>query len=62
MAIKNSQINLYDHSEIKVRLLKLYLERYLSIIGLSSYFKDVHFMICFVERVSTMMVEKAVQL
>lgn len=42
MAIKNSQINLYDHSEIKVRLLKLYLERYLSIIGLSSYFKDVH--------------------
>ena len=42
MTVKNSQINLYEHSEIKVNLLKLYLERYLNIIGLSPFFKDVH--------------------
>ncbi|NVK66631.1 MAG: three-Cys-motif partner protein TcmP [Flavobacteriales bacterium] len=42
MTLKESQVSLYDHSEIKVRLLKLYLERYLSIIGLSPYFNDVH--------------------
>lgn len=42
MAIKDSQVNLYDHSEVKVKLLKLYLERYLRIIGLFPHFKDVH--------------------
>lgn len=42
MALKKSQVSLNDHSEIKVRLLKLYLERYLSIIGLSAHFGDVH--------------------
>lgn len=42
MATKESQVNLFDHSEIKVKLLKLYLEGYLSIIGLSKHFKDVH--------------------
>lgn len=42
MATKESQVNLFDHSEIKVKLLKLYLERYLSIIGLFPHFKDVH--------------------
>lgn len=42
MATKESQVNLFDHSEIKVKLLKLYLERYLNIIGLSPFFKDVH--------------------
>lgn len=37
MALKESQIKMYDHSEVKVRLLKLYLERYLNILNVVAY-------------------------
>ena len=40
--LKDSQINMYDHSEIKVRLLTLYLERYLNILNQSPYTSDVN--------------------
>lgn len=40
--LKDSQINMYDHSEIKVRLLSLYLERYLNILNQSQYTNDVN--------------------
>jgi len=40
--LKDSQINMYDHSEIKVRLLSLYLERYLNILNQSPYTSNVN--------------------
>jgi three-Cys-motif partner protein len=42
MALRESQINMYEHSEAKVRLLKLYLERYLNILSQSKYVGDIH--------------------
>lgn len=41
MALKDSQISMYQHSEVKVRLLKLYLERYLNILNHSRYVGDI---------------------
>lgn len=40
--LKDSQINMYDHTEIKVRLLTLYLERYLNVLNQSPYTDDVN--------------------
>lgn len=37
--MKDSQINPYEHSDIKVKLLKLYLEKYINILALA---KGVH--------------------
>jgi three-Cys-motif partner protein len=42
MALKDSQISLYEHSEIKIRLLKLYLEQYLNVLYLSPYVDIVY--------------------
>lgn len=42
MALKNSQNNLLQHSEVKIRLLKLYLEMYLNILNKSEYVGDIH--------------------
>lgn len=42
MSLKDSQVNMYEHSEVKVQLLKLYLERYLNILNLSPYTSDVN--------------------
>lgn len=42
MSLKDSQVNMYEHSEIKVQLLKLYLERYLNVLNLSPYTSDVN--------------------
>jgi three-Cys-motif partner protein len=39
--MKESQLKLYQHSEVKVRLLRLYLERYLNILTYTPYFKDI---------------------
>ena len=33
--MKDSQINPYEHSDIKVKLLKLYLEKYINILALA---------------------------
>ena len=33
---------MYEHSEVKVRLLKLYLERYLNILTHSPFFTDIY--------------------
>jgi len=40
--MKESQKKMMQHSEVKVRLLKLYLERYLNILSNSKYIGDVH--------------------
>ncbi len=40
--MKESQENMFPHSEVKVKLLKTYLERYLNVLNLSQYFGDVH--------------------
>lgn len=42
MALKESQIEMYQHSEIKVKLLKLYLDRYLNTLNGSQYVGDIH--------------------
>lgn len=42
MALKESQIKMYDHSEVKITLLKRYLEKYLNIIYLLSYIKSIN--------------------
>ncbi len=42
MALKESQVVLMEHSEVKVQLLKLYLEGYLSILNNSSYVGEIH--------------------
>lgn len=39
--MKDSQVKLYQHSEVKVKLLRLYLERYLNILTYSPYFTDI---------------------
>lgn len=39
--IKESQQRMMVHSEVKIRLLKLYLERYLNILSTSKYFGDI---------------------
>ena len=39
--MKESQIKPYEHSDIKVRLLKLYLERYINILSLSKRVEEV---------------------
>lgn len=41
MALKDSQISMFEHSEIKVKLLRLYLEQYLNVLYLSPYFDVV---------------------
>lgn len=40
--MKESEKKMMQHSEIKVRLLKLYLERYLNILSNSKYVGDIH--------------------
>ncbi len=40
--MKESQLLPYEHSEIKVRLLKLYLDRYIHILALARGVDDVH--------------------
>lgn len=40
--MKESQLLPYEHSEIKVRLLKLYLDRYINILALAKGVEDVH--------------------
>lgn len=42
MSAKESQIKMYEHSEVKVRLLKLYLERYLNILTQTPYVTDIY--------------------
>jgi three-Cys-motif partner protein len=42
MTLKDSQSNMYQHSEVKIRLLKTYLEQYLNILNQSSYIEDIH--------------------
>jgi|TARA_R110002012_G_scaffold321121_3_gene547646 three-Cys-motif partner protein len=39
--MKDSQINMLEHSEVKVKLLGLYMERYLNILYLSKYIETV---------------------
>jgi len=41
MALKDSQKIMYQHSEVKILLLKLYLERYLNILNQSPHVSDV---------------------
>lgn len=40
--MKESQQTLMLHSEVKIRLLKLYLERYLNVLSVSKFFGDIH--------------------
>jgi len=40
--MKESQQSMMQHSEVKIRLLKLYLERYLNILSASRHFGDIH--------------------
>lgn len=40
--LKDSQIKMHQHSEVKVRLLKLYLEKYLGILTHSKYFNQIY--------------------
>jgi three-Cys-motif partner protein len=42
MSNKDSQVKMYQHSEVKVRLLKLYLEKYLNILTHSPYFNEIN--------------------
>ena len=42
MALKESQRTLLGHSEAKIKLLDLYLKRYLRIVSASKYFGDIH--------------------
>lgn len=42
MALKDSQISMFEHSEIKVKLLRLYIEQYLNVLYLSPYFDVVY--------------------
>jgi three-Cys-motif partner protein len=42
MMQKESQQIMMQHSEVKIRLLKLYLERYLTILSMSRYFGDIY--------------------
>jgi three-Cys-motif partner protein len=40
--MRQSQKTMMDHSEVKIRLLKLYLEKYLNILTKSQYCTDIH--------------------
>lgn len=42
MAKRESQLDHYQHSEIKVRLLKRYIDAYLRVIGHSPFFDEIH--------------------
>lgn len=42
MSVKASQLKLHEHSEVKIRLLKLYLDRYLNILTFSKYVGDIY--------------------
>ncbi len=42
MVLKDSQKIMYQHSEVKIELLKRYLEKYLSILGNSTFVGDVY--------------------
>jgi three-Cys-motif partner protein len=41
MALKESQTSMYEHSEVKIKLLKLYIEQYLNVLYQSPYFDEV---------------------
>ena len=41
MVLKESQTSMYEHSEIKVKLLRLYLEQYLNVLYKSPCFDIV---------------------
>jgi len=41
MAFKDSQLNMYEHSEAKIKLLSTYMDRYLNIINSAGYYTDV---------------------
>lgn len=43
MAKKDSKSNMYEHSEVKVKLLGTYLERYLNILNRSPFIDDIHY-------------------
>ncbi len=43
MTQKNSQVTMYEHSEVKVRLLKTYLERYFNVLNNSKFVNDIHY-------------------
>ena len=43
MAKKDSQTAMYEHSEVKVKLLKTYLERYFNILNNSRFIEDIHY-------------------
>jgi three-Cys-motif partner protein len=40
--MKESQQTMMQHSEVKIRLLKLYLERYLNVLSVSQFFGDIY--------------------
>lgn len=40
--MKESQVKMMEHSEVKIRLLKLYLERYLNILSASKFVGNIH--------------------
>jgi len=42
MALKDSQKSMYQHSEVKIELLKRYLEKYLNILSNSTFVGDIH--------------------
>lgn len=41
MVLKDSQLNMYEHSEAKIKLLSTYMDRYLNIINSAGYYSDV---------------------
>ncbi len=40
--MKESQQTMMQHSEVKIQLLRLYLERYLNVLSVSKFFGDIH--------------------
>ena len=40
--MRQSQIEMYEHSEVKIRLLELYLNRYLNILNQTKFVDDVY--------------------
>lgn len=43
MAKKDSQKNMFEHSEVKVKLLQTYLKRYFNILNNSKFIRDIHY-------------------
>lgn len=41
MGLKHSQLNMYEHSEAKIKLLSTYMDRYLNIMNSAGYYSDV---------------------